>query len=85
MSRFTYEYARFMYFDNSRNVKVRHKILFARCMFTFAEILVSTLSTSLCAMHCGAENRWFERIPLIKSVLQDKPDPLLMNSTQQSM
>lgn len=27
------------------------------------------------------ENRWFERIPLIKSVLQDKPDPLLMNST----
>lgn len=74
MSRFTYEYAGFMHFSN-REIKYVAKC-FVRYMFTFAEIFIY-----LCAMRHSTENRWFERIPLIKSVLQDKPDPLLMNST----
>lgn len=79
MSRFTYEYAGFMRFSNREMLKYVAKC-FVRHVFTFAEILIYP-----CAMRRGTENRWFERIPLIKSVLQDKPDPLLMNSNAQSM
>jgi len=36
----------------------------------------------LCVMHNDRENHRFDHIPLIKSVLQSKPDSLLINSAR---